>query len=203
MRYWLVAALALFVVGCGGSTNDNSGPGGNGGSGNGGLGGGGTGGSGGTGGKVVVPQPTDKADVLVMVDNSISMADKQVVLAEALPALVSALTTPPVDGSGKPLYAPVKDIHFGVITSSLGGHGADICGDGTFWHAQRSRTSRRAIAAGPRELPEPRIPLVGPRQQVWRPARRIALISNFQTHVQARGSRAADTRPLSRAGTGS
>ena len=44
---------------------------------------------------VVVPQPAiDKVDVLVMVDNSSSMADKQRILADAVPDLVRGLVQP-------------------------------------------------------------------------------------------------------------
>jgi hypothetical protein len=83
-----------------------------------------------------LPQ-TDKVDILVVVDNSRSMADKQEVLALAMADLLDALANPPcVDGEppgqvpcpqGQPAYAPVNDIHIGVISSSLGGHGADAC----------------------------------------------------------------------------
>jgi hypothetical protein len=83
----------------------------------------------------------DKIDLLFMIDNSISMADKQAILAEAVPILVSRLVTPLcVDGAGTPTqgnadangmcangapeFSPIEDIHVGVITSSLGSHGA-------------------------------------------------------------------------------
>lgn len=104
----------------------------------------------------------DKIDLLFMIDNSISMADKQAILADAVPLLVERLITPicvractpadncspqqerdgiPVGGnadstgkcaSGGPEFNPIKDIHIGVVTSSLGSHGAtggkyDVC----------------------------------------------------------------------------
>ena len=103
----------------------------------------------------------DKIDLLFMIDNSISMADKQAILAEAVPLLVQRLITPicvracaaadnctpaqekdgiPTMGNadangqcaqGSPEFNPIKDIHVGVITSSLGSHGAaggkDVC----------------------------------------------------------------------------
>jgi hypothetical protein len=88
----------------------------------------------------------DKVDILVGVDNSRSMADKQAVLALALSDLVQSLVNPPcLDGGGNPIspqppsgndacpagsaraYAPVLDIHVGIISSSLGGHGSDSC----------------------------------------------------------------------------
>ena len=43
----------------------------------------------------------DKIDLLFMIDNSISMADKQAILADAVPLLVTRLITPIcVDGDG-------------------------------------------------------------------------------------------------------
>ena len=89
----------------------------------------------------------DKIDLLFMIDNSASMADKQLILQKAVPKLVERLVTPRcVDKNTKapvsppanapncavdsePEFPPIKDIHLGVITSSLGGHGGDVCGD--------------------------------------------------------------------------
>ncbi len=88
-------------------------------------------------------QPVYKIDLLFMIDNSISMADKQQLLAQVVPGLVDRLTNPnevctdsvghttPANGqtcpSGTtgptPEFRPISDIHIGVITSSLGGHG--------------------------------------------------------------------------------
>ncbi|HEY4103816.1 MAG TPA: hypothetical protein VGM44_07990, partial [Polyangiaceae bacterium] len=83
-----------------------------------------------------------KIDLLFMVDNSASMADKQQILETAVPVLVKRLVTPicvdpttraPVGGnanangncaSGQPEFRPVQDIHIGIVTSSLGSHGA-------------------------------------------------------------------------------
>jgi hypothetical protein len=88
----------------------------------------------------------DKVDLLLMLDNSRSMADKQLILAVAVPDLVSGLLNPKcVDSTGSPAdtqpsgplesclpgtrraFPPITDIHVGIITSSLGGHGADTC----------------------------------------------------------------------------
>ena len=97
----------------------------------------------------VVPQPAiDKVDVLVMVDNSSSMADKQRILAGALPDLVKSLVQPkcvelqsrkptgaladplaakPCADGSEPAFKPITDIHLGVISSSLGGFGSNAC----------------------------------------------------------------------------
>ena len=64
-----------------------------------------------------------KVDLLLTLDNSISMADKQALLAEAVPLLVQRLIT-----AGSQLE-PVSDVHVGVITSSLGSHGASSAKD--------------------------------------------------------------------------
>jgi len=88
--------------------------------------------------------PADKIDLLFVIDNSISMADKQEILKSAVPLLVRRLVTPVcvdaagsptgqlastngVCSSGQPEFPPIRDFHIGVVTSSLGGHGGDIC----------------------------------------------------------------------------
>jgi len=68
----------------------------------------------------------DKLDVLFVVDNSISMADKQSELSRQIPTMLAALTDPAPDPvTGRPLN--LLDIHVGVITSSLGSHGTSAC----------------------------------------------------------------------------
>ena len=109
------------------------------------TGGSGTGGStGGTGGGPITI--VDKVDLVLDIDNSRSMADKQTILALAVPDLVKSLVNPAcvdvstgeyVSTPSGPLdpcpqgtereYKPVLDIHVGIITSSLGGHGSDAC----------------------------------------------------------------------------
>ena len=87
----------------------------------------------------------DKIDMLFMIDNSISMADKQKILEAAVPKLVERLVTPRcVDagtkaptsgnfpncaGTDEPEFPPIQDIHLGVITSSLGAHGGETCSE--------------------------------------------------------------------------
>ena len=66
---------------------------------------------------------TDKLDLLFVVDNSISMADKQAELARAIPGMLRDLTVPDPTGA-KRAFASV---HVGVITSSLGSHGTSAC----------------------------------------------------------------------------
>jgi len=91
-----------------------------------------------------------KIDILFDVDNSSSMGDKQQYLQAAIPDLIARLVTPNcVDSAGhgilsngvqvvsdaqghcavgKAQFAPVRDMHLGVVTSSLGPRGTtSIC----------------------------------------------------------------------------
>lgn len=87
----------------------------------------------------------NKIDLLLDIDNSLSMKDKQQILSEAVPDLVSRLVTPNcvdendeptgsvVDSKGKcpagsrPEFAPIRDINIGVISSSLGDLTSGAC----------------------------------------------------------------------------
>jgi hypothetical protein len=85
---------------------------------------------------------SDKLDLLLAIDNSASMGDKQDFLGDALPELLDRLLSPNcVDeggrvlapstagtcAKGKPEFPPLVDMHIGVISSSLGSRGSDIC----------------------------------------------------------------------------
>lgn len=90
-----------------------------------------------------VPNRTiNEIDLLFVIDNSTSMADKQAILRTAVPQMVRRLVTPrcenaqgetlPNPGTCPPGYGPefrpVDDIHIGVISSSLGDHGIEtVC----------------------------------------------------------------------------
>jgi hypothetical protein len=124
----------------------------------------GTGGGAGTGGTGVVhagdrpiygPQDGEQAqssklDLVFVIDNSISMADKQSVLDLSVPYLLGELLNPScLDAAGLPVAgqpssgsqpcpagssrerAPVTDLNVAVITSSLGAHGGQTCSDPT------------------------------------------------------------------------
>lgn len=88
----------------------------------------------------IVNTKIDKIDLLFVIDNSVSMADKQEILKAAVPTLVRRLVNPscvhrdtgelvPFPGGDCPEgykreFNPVTGgIHIGVVTSSLGGHG--------------------------------------------------------------------------------
>lgn len=108
--------------------------------------GGGTTGYGGWGGEP--PQlSSDKLDLLFVVDNSISMGEHQNLLAASVgtflrrlenPLCLEANGTPSVTQpagpempcpSGSREFTPVRDMHVGVITTSLGARGGQICTD--------------------------------------------------------------------------
>jgi hypothetical protein len=95
---------------------------------------------------VVENQTIDKIDILFDIDNSASMGDKQDYLTAAIPDLVNRLINPDcisptgqTDGqstngtcanSADTLeFAPVHDLHLGIVSSSLGPRGGDVCLD--------------------------------------------------------------------------
>jgi hypothetical protein len=106
--------------------------------------GGGSAGSGASAGSGGVQATSSTLDVLLVIDNSESMADKQDVLEATLPAFVKRLTNPLcVDANHQPvatqptsLSQPCStgtreftsnDFHIAVISTSLGSHGGDVC----------------------------------------------------------------------------
>src|SRR5690606_23360857 len=118
-----------------------------------GAGGNATGGSGGSrggparvGSLPLAEGELDKLDVLFVVDNSISTADKQALFQTGVPTLVERLINPICVSLSEPSeralvsgpndacpsgfereFEPLTDVHAGIITSSLGSHGGDIC----------------------------------------------------------------------------
>lgn len=89
---------------------------------------------------------SSRMDLLLVVDNSRGMSDKQEILGAAIPDLVSRIANPAcVDALGLPIgaqpasptdpcpqgssreFSPVTDLHIGVISSSIGDHGGDVC----------------------------------------------------------------------------
>ena len=89
----------------------------------------------------------NKVDLLFDIDNSASMGDKQAYLEKAVPDLVTRLVQPNCldDTSGQSVgpstlgacptgstieFSPVHDMHLGVISSSLGTRGGDLCQPG-------------------------------------------------------------------------
>jgi hypothetical protein len=71
-----------------------------------------------------------RVDIVLLVDNSGSMAQEQTALTLRFPELIGALVDPPIDpGTGRPEHPPVEDLNIGVITSDMGtaGHTVSTC----------------------------------------------------------------------------
>ena len=96
------------------------------------------------GGTPPAARTSDKLDILFVIDNSGTTGPAQQKLAATVPYLLDRLTHPAcVNGYGQTVdtpatddapcetgvrdFAPMQNIHIAVISSSLGGHGADIC----------------------------------------------------------------------------
>lgn len=96
----------------------------------------------------VTVSTSSKLDLLLMIDNSVSMGDKQHLLGQSIPALLDALLNPvcvdPATGLEHPELTPIasneacpagyerqfyalSDVHIGIITSSMGSQGSDAC----------------------------------------------------------------------------
>ncbi len=129
---------------------------------------------------------SSKIDILFAIDNSFSMDDKQALLLQALPGFIGRLAAPwcvptndptnvaiqPVNGQCASGYmfefAPINDIHMGIVSSSLGGGGSpDICvvsgGDPTHQDDQGHLLNRTAptMPGGPEGTIAAAAPLVG------------------------------------------
>ncbi len=97
---------------------------------------------------VIAPSQAFKVDLLFDIDNSASMGDKQALLELAIPDLVNRLINPncvantddvtvvgrSVAGDcsaqavpSSPEFYAVRDMHLGIVSSSLGSRGGDVC----------------------------------------------------------------------------
>ena len=130
-RFVLAALAGSAFLGCGGTTTNGNG--------------GDDSGSSCTFGPaaIVRQEGIDKIDILFMIDNSASMGDKQDYLKQAVPDLIRRLVQPNcVDGNGGVVgqsdaqgscvqghaeFAPVHDMHIGIVTSALGPRLGDAC----------------------------------------------------------------------------
>lgn len=130
----------------------------------------------------VSQQAVDKVDILFAIDNSASMGDKQAILADAVPDLINGLLKPRCvnsDGSAdpgntladptgtkenrygcpegfEPEFKPVTDMHIGVVSSSLGNFGGDVC------LASNPRTNDRGRLVNIKKGAEGGVPLAKP-----------------------------------------
>lgn len=70
--------------------------------------------------------PIDKLDLLLMVDNSNSMAGEQASLKRAFPGMLEALTSGERYPDDSSPFPPVKDVHVGVVSSDMGTPGVEL-----------------------------------------------------------------------------
>ncbi len=153
---------------------------------------------------------SNQLDLLFMIDNSSSMADKQAVLEASVPQLVQRLVNPNclrADGSvGDPAaspesacpagetreFSPITDMHVGIVTSSLGGHGSTSClGSDTSGKVTDQEANDHAWLVGsrPRYQNPPGGEVVDPSQGFlnWHPAigQAAASLGPFDTTLAA------------------
>ncbi|MCL2777056.1 MAG: hypothetical protein FWD73_03560 [Polyangiaceae bacterium] len=127
----------------------------------------------------VAQQQVDKVDLLFAIDNSPSMADKQNILSEAVPNLLHGLVYPQCvmsDGTtpitpaqfadptgtadnnygcpqgSQPEFKPITDMHIGVVSSSLGSFGGDLCDDARIATTNNPRLNDRGRLLNPGDL---------------------------------------------------
>lgn len=147
-----------------------------------------------------VPNATiNEIDLLFVIDNSTSMADKQTILRTAVPQMVRRLVTPRCENAAGetvpnpgtcpagygPEFRPIDDMHIGVISSSLGDHGLEtICP-----RDQAGRNNNDRALLLPRVRPE----LIDPDSTgflSWNggSADQVsALVGQFEDHVTSAG----------------
>jgi hypothetical protein len=66
-------------------------------------------------------------DILVIVDNSGSMAQEQAMLHDAFPLLIKDILDPPIDPvTNQRSHAPVREMHIGVVSTDMGVGGYDV-----------------------------------------------------------------------------
>jgi hypothetical protein len=71
-------------------------------------------------GSRVAERPIDKIDLLFVVDNSNSMADKQAALKAQFPKLISMLTSGQRSSGDPSPFPPIRDLHVGVVSTDMG-----------------------------------------------------------------------------------
>jgi hypothetical protein len=65
-------------------------------------------------------------DILVVVDNSGSMAAEQSMLRDAFPNLITSILTGTDPVTGAQVHAPVRDLHIGVVSTDMGVGGYNV-----------------------------------------------------------------------------
>jgi len=130
----------------------------------------------------VSQQAVDKVDLLFAIDNSQSMGDKQAILADAVPDLINGLLRPRCvnpdtgtpdpgnavadpngtkdnrygcPGTTEPEFKPVTDMHIGIVSSSLGNFGGDVCPESNARTNDRGRLLNIGDTGTPLPLAQP------------------------------------------------
>ena len=62
----------------------------------------------------------DEVDLLLMIDNSNSMAGEQTLLGMELPRMIRVLASGDQDEDGMQDFQPVRSLHVGIVTSDMG-----------------------------------------------------------------------------------
>ncbi len=154
----------------------------------------------------------NEIDMLFVIDNSVSMGDKQEILKVAVPKMVERLVAPncvdgdgnvlgrsqlqgpdqpPVCASGSLEFFPVSDIHLGVVSSSLGGHGSTQCRGGLdettglVWYQDDKGRLIPTVRPDASLASEGNLGFLA--WQGGTEADAEALIGNFRLHVEATG----------------
>ncbi len=105
------------------------------------------------------PPPTDRMDLLLVMDNSNSLVEEQVSFASALPRLMRQLTTGDADGDGDffgdgeiddPDFPPIVSLQVGVITPDMGTGGFRVptCNNSSFGDDGVLRTTGNVAVTG-------------------------------------------------------
>ncbi|MDH5675121.1 MAG: VWA domain-containing protein [Myxococcales bacterium] len=92
-----------------------------------------------------------RVDLLFVVDDSGSMSEEQAALALEFPRLMQKLTSGDHDQDGVAEYAPVEDLHLGVVSTNLGAGGSAVtssCSEGGDSGRLLSRSSDSAACNG-------------------------------------------------------
>ncbi len=125
----------------------------------------------------IVVSSVNKLDLLFVLDNSRGMAHAHGLFAPAAARLVHELAAPPCraangavvprEGTSCPtgtteVRAPLKDIHVGAISTSLGGHGGVLCSVALGDTFEPSQDDRGELIAPLRGVPTPVLPTGDP-----------------------------------------
>jgi hypothetical protein len=97
----------------------------------------------------IVPAAVDRVDLLLMIDNSASMAEEQSSLITEIPRMLRVLASGDRDADGAQDFRPIRSIHVGVVSSDMGlgsVTGIDSCDAG--FGDDGILSSRGADAAG-------------------------------------------------------